>query len=293
MKSSVIACTMGAMLAGHLASAQTKNPKEMLAPPPANVKIDGSLDDWADSLRYYNEEKKLNYTLANDKDNLYMTIRVNDRTEQIRIMQAGITFGINTKGSKKDMYSLTFPGGGQSGGLGAFSVHHADGQQPTQEDRDEMAHARLTKLHDIKVTGFKSIEGDMITTTNTYGIKAAMNYDADGYLVCEMEIPFKLFDEFNAARKEWAFNFKINAMTRPTPNGQGNGEGMSGGGMRGGMGGGGMRGGRGGGGMGGGMRGGRGGGMGAEHPDGAGGSADRAELFKSVDFWEKFWLGGF
>lgn len=295
MKRSIIACTASALLISHLAVAQTKAPKEVLLPPPANVNIDGSLDDWADSLRYFNDERKLNYTLANDKDNLYMAIRVSDRTEQIRIMQAGITFGINTKGNKKDMYALTFPGGGQIEGedKAAFATHHAEGEKITQEDRDEMLHARLTKLHNIKVAGFKTIEGDMITTTNTYGVKAAMNYDKDGYLVCEMEIPFKLFNEFNGAKKEWAFNFKINGITRPNPNGDSQGGGQ-GGGMRGGMGGGGgMRGGRGGGGMGGGggMRGGRGGGMGGgNRPDGA---PDRSELFKSVEFWEKFWLGGF
>jgi esterase/lipase superfamily enzyme len=31
----------------------------------------------------------------------------------------------------------------------------------------------------------------MITTSNTYGIKAAIDYDAKGSLVCEAAIPFK------------------------------------------------------------------------------------------------------
>jgi hypothetical protein len=267
-------------------AAQSKNPTNTLKVPPADVKIDGDLKDWGDSLRYYNEEKKLNYTLANDKDNLYMAIRFNDRSEKMRVLGAGITFSIDTKGKKKDTYTLTYPvvtpgEGGQT--FAAMRKPTTEGV--SQEDRDELTRERLTKLHNIKVSGFKDIEGDMITTSNTYGIKVAINYDADGFLVYEATIPLKFFGDFKIDKEQWAFNFKINALAKPE---NGGGEhptgGMRGGG--GGMGGGGMRGG--GGGMGGGRRG--GGGMRGGAPGGENATADRGDLFKSVDFWEKFYL---
>jgi len=252
-------------LAGFNASAQVKPNNSTLQPPPANVKVDGELKDWGDSLRYYNEEKKLNYTLANDKDNLYMAIRVNDRLEQARILGAGLTLSINTKGSKKATYSLTFPVA-QPGldGKPAIAMqppHAQAADKVTQEDRDQLLRARLTTLRNIKVSGFPDIEGDMITTTNTYGIRVAINYDADGYLVYEAAIPLKFFGQYKADKDEWAFNFKINALPKPGERGEGKtGANMGGGGMGGGggmRGGGGMSGGGGrrGGGGGGGMRG--------------------------------------
>jgi hypothetical protein len=247
-----IGCAIGLQLLLVLAvSAQSKTNNTTLQQPPATIKIDGKLDDWGDSLRYYNEEKKLNYTLANDKDNLYMAIRINDRSEQARVLGAGLTLSINTKGKKKADYTLTFPvaEAGSKLGMGAMNVRKPGEENVTQEDRDELLRARLTKLRDIKVSGFKDIEGDMITTTNTYGIKTAIDYDANGYLTYEACIPIKFFGDFKIDKDEWAFNFKINGLTKPEA-------GEGGGGMRGGAGG------MGGGGMGGGMRGGGGGGGG-------------------------------
>jgi hypothetical protein len=158
--------------------------------------------------------------------------------------------------------------------------HTADGEI-SKEERDELLKARITRLRDIKVTGFKDIEGEMITTSNTYGIKAAIDYDDNGYLVYEAAIPLKFFHIDDLSKNEWAFNFKINGVTMPehkNPEG-GDNSGGHGGGRGGGMGGGGGRGGHGG--RGGGQHGG-GGNMGS--------SPDRSELTKSEDFWEKFYL---
>ncbi|WDF55538.1 hypothetical protein [Mucilaginibacter sp. KACC 22063] len=261
----------------------------ILKQPPADIKIDGNLKDWGDSLRYHNEDKKLDYSLANDKENIYMAIRISDHSEQMRVLAAGLTLGISPKGKKKDEYSITFPVGDQ-GSTPMFGRHVMGADSITQADRDELMRARLTKLRNIKVEGFSDIEGDMITTSNTYGIHTAIDYDENGYLVYEAAVPLKLLHADANGKKEWAFDFKINGITRPANNG-GNGgdhaEGLGGGGMgrggRGGMGGGGMRGGGGMGGGRGGMRGGMGGGQGS--------GADHSEMSKSVDFWEKFYLG--
>jgi hypothetical protein len=73
-----------------------------LQAPPPNIVVDGSIKEWGDSLRYYNTEKRINYAIANSKDTLYMAMRVSDRSEQMRILKAGATFSINTKGKKKE-----------------------------------------------------------------------------------------------------------------------------------------------------------------------------------------------
>ncbi len=272
----VLALAAQLLTTHHLSAQGTQN---NLQGPPANINIDGDLKDWGDSLRYYNEEKKLNYALANDKDYLYAAIRVSDRLDKMKVLNAGITLSIDPKGKKKDSFMLTFP-------LAApdekpeFARPKDDNGEITQVDRDELMRERITKLRYIKVVGFKDIEGDMITTSNTYGIKTAINYDANGDLVYEAAIPLSFFHAGNDAFKsEWAFNFKINGFQRPAGPGGAEQEGGSfGGGGRGGRGGmGGGRGGRGG-------RGGMGGGAGRGVAGGAG------EIAKSVDFWEKYYL---
>jgi hypothetical protein len=258
--------------------------------PPANVVIDGNLNEWGDSLRYLNDEKKIPFTLANDQENLYIAIRINDRLDQARIINAGVTLSMDPKGKKKETFTMTFPLS-DPGSKPQFGFHKDDNGELTQQDRDELARERLTTLRNIKVTGFKDIEYDMITTSNTYGIKAAIDYDADGNLVYEAAIPLKFFHVDNPSKNEWAFNFKINGMQKPAMTGQGGDTQGGGGGGRGGRGGGGGGGGRMGGGGGGGMGG--GGGRGGKGGGGGGGQSNNSqssELFKSVDFWEKFHL---
>ena len=132
---------------------------------------------------------------------------------------------------------------------------------------------KLTRLRGIKVVGFKDIEDDMITTSNSYGIQTAVNYDEAGNLIYEEAIPLKFFHADNKA--QWAFNIRINGIQRLKPTDSGNGDNPGGGGGRGGgMGGGGGR-------HGGGKHGG-GGGQGAGDTGG--------ETAKTVDFWGKFYL---
>jgi YD repeat-containing protein len=248
-----------------------------LSAPPKNIAIDGDTKEWGDSLRYYNTEKHINYAIANTKDTLYLAIRVNDRLNQMRILRGGFTFSIDTKGKKKETFSVTFPLNVAGTKTPMENLHTDDAPTDiTKQDRDELMRERLTNLRGIKVTGFKDVEDEMMTTSNTYGFQTAVNYDQNGYLVCEAAIPLSYFHADNMTATEWAFNFKINGVQRKPEGGAGESHGGRGGGMGGGGGGGG------------GHRGGRGGGSGS-HGQQAGGS-DSGEMGKSEDFWVKYYL---
>lgn len=267
----------------NLCRAQDRSAQNTLKLPPAGITIDGDLKDWGDSLRYLNTDKHITYSLANDKENLYMAIRINDYGEQVMVLNAGLSLGIDTKGRKKESFTITFPVG-TDGGPTNFGMPGRNGGDSLQQKHEELVEAELTKLRGIQVTGFTDIEGNYITTSNTYGIKTALDYDKDGNLVCEAAIPLKFFHADNISKNEWTFNFKINGINNPAQNHDSGEQPSQGrGGRGGGMGGG--RGGRGGG-MGGG-RGSRGGGFG-----GGGQTQQRSELSKSVDFWERFYLVG-
>jgi hypothetical protein len=277
MKRSLLLLVVITITLTNLVKAQTK---QTLLPPPPTVTIDGSLADWGDSLRYHNNEKNLSYTLANDKENLYVVMRFSDRLEQARVLNAGITLSIDPHGKKKETFAMTFPLRYPGSPAPAFTGRKDDGGDVTKEEREELMRERITTLRSIKMTGFKDIENEMITTSNTYGIKAAIDYDAAGNLVCEAAIPLKFFHADDIPKNEWAFNFKINGLQKTERGNQGGDTQGGGRGSRGGMGGGG-------GGMGGG-RGGRGGGMRGGNSTGS--DADRSEIFKSIDFWGKFQL---
>jgi uncharacterized membrane protein YgcG len=262
--------TFFTLLISSICSAQS-GPQLTLKAPPAKIVIDGDIREWGDSLTYYSPEERLNYMIANSKDTLYLAVKIYDNTEIARVLNAGLTFSIDPRGKKKETFSLTYPlntGGGAS--LYGHKIDEGDGV--TQGDRDELMKEKITTLRGIKVVGFsKDIEDDMITTSNTYGIQTAINYDEAGNLVYEEAIPLKFFHADLSSKNDWAFNIKINAIPRPAPSSQ---DGETGGGHHGGGGGGG---------------GGRGGGGG--HRGGGGGNpANPSETTKSVDFWGKFYL---
>ncbi len=214
MKRSAPLLLIAAFAFAGTAKSQSKLSQKLL-PPPARLVVNGNLSDWGDSLRYYNGEKNINYTLSNDKENLYAAIRISDRLEQARVLNAGITLSIDTKGKKKETFSMTFPLRYPDSPAPAFTGQKDDGGDITKEERDELMRERITTLRSIKMTGFKDIENEMITTSNTYGIKAAIDYDANGNLVYEAAIPLKFFHADDIAKNEWAFNFKINGMQKP------------------------------------------------------------------------------
>jgi uncharacterized membrane protein YgcG len=265
----LIATTAIQLLLVHSGYAQTNN----LKPAPANVLIDGSLQEWGDSLSYYNSETGLNYTLANDKDNLYLVVKTNDPVRQHSILTFGITLGIDTRGHKKSSYNVTFPF--QENSLGNEDA----------SDNNKRA-ASFSKLKRIKADGFKDVENDIFSLQNTYGFRVAIDYDDHGFLVYEEVIPLTLFHADELKKNEWAFDIKINgpqiiARTGDDPGKGENTGGRGGGGHRGGgMGGsGGMGGGRGG--MGG------GGGRGSQF---GGGTDHQGGAQKPVDFWTKYTL---
>jgi hypothetical protein len=265
------------LFAVNVCSAQSDKTIGTLQPPPPKIAIDGDAKEWGDSLRYYNTEHKINYSIANTKDTLYLAVRTNDRSQQTRILKAGLTFTIDTKGKKKEAYSITFP---LSTG-GSVPVTNLKGNDVTpgdvtQQERDELMRERITTLRGIKATGFKDIEDEMMTTSNTYGFQAAVNYDENGYLVCEAAIPMSFFHADDATKNEWSFNVRINGLQHKPAGESSTGQDEQGGGGRGGRGGGS--------GGGGGHRGGKGGG---HNPTGDEG---HDVLFKTEDFWVKFYL---
>ena len=188
------------VFATGICNAQTVN----LKPAPANITINGMAEEWGDSLPFTNDKAKLNYTISNDKTNLYMVVKTKDAAMQSDILGSGITFSVNTKGKKSTTYSLTFPARIQD--EDPVKYMHLD---PTQTQ----AKAVTTKYRKIKPEGFKDIKDEELSTSNPYGIQVAIGYDDEGYLVYEEAIPLTLFHT-DPADKEWAFNIKINGLER-------------------------------------------------------------------------------
>src|ERR1700744_3894047 len=80
-----------------------------LKAPAKDVTVDGLITEWGDSLSYYNTEKKIRYSISNDKTNLYLVVKTKDPAQENDIMAGGLTFTIDPKGKKKNAFNTTYP----------------------------------------------------------------------------------------------------------------------------------------------------------------------------------------
>jgi len=253
------------------------------------VVADGEANEWKIPLRFYDPSTKLNYTISNDKDNLYICIRAVDVVTQLKIMKAGMQIWIDTTSKKGKQIGLEFPmphtlanEGNEKNKNGGYSNTSSNsGDRPSPES---VHRSFLTQATEMELTGFKSPIGGITALVNNYGIKIGMNWDSSDILIYEAIIPFKTFcNSFNDSTKTFSIGVVLNALPS-----SGNSESGRGGG-----GGGGMHNGGGGGGMGGGMGGGGGGmhGGGGGHGGGYNSNSDeKAELYESENFWVYFHL---
>jgi hypothetical protein len=263
-----------ALLLSFAIQAKSQDKKPTMQRAPANVNVDGKLTEWGDSLALYDIKSRLNYTVANDDSNLYVVAFVTDRQLKRKIMAGGITISVNSEGKKHKTYSITYP---LPSSKAVFSKSDDD------DDAEDSQPPSLLESTSIKVVGFKDVESDVITTSNTYGFKAAVKFDDKHNLIYETAIPLKMLYMKHTKNNDLAINIAINGVQRPSGGSHsGGGSGMEGGGIGGGGGMGGSGGGMGGGG---GRRGGGGGGGG--HRGGGGGQqqGDKSGMSESTDFW--------
>ncbi len=226
------------------------------------VTADGKITEWSNPLRFYDEKSRINYTIANDRRNLYLVMKVTDESMQMKILRSGMEFRIDTSGKKTFPIAFGFPIPGQIMMTrqrgGASLPERIPGGTP---GRSTMNQKLLNQAKTARLSGFKSaINGKMDFGGNTYGISASIIIDSLGILYYEAILPFSTFfkNELAIADTGRSFSYEIlvNPLSEPPAKERGPKENES------------MEGGRpGGGGVGGGFE---GGGTGGENPGGAG-----------------------
>jgi uncharacterized membrane protein YgcG len=259
--SSVIILMVVAFILLAIMDTRAQGNKPAMQKAPASVNVDGHIKEWGDSLAFYNDKTRLNYTIANNDTDLYVVIFSSDRQTIHKILAGGITVAINPDGKKNKKYSLTYPLPDKAS---AFPPHSNTG-----DGGDQNQQPSLLQSTGIKAEGFKGLESDVMTTANTYGFKAAVKLDDKHNLGYEIGIPLKFLNLKPGKNTNVAINISVNGIERPTPRRESN-EGIGGSGRMsgGGFGGGGGR-----------MGGGRNGRTGGQAPQ------SPSELSKSEDFW--------
>jgi len=225
------------------------------------VVIDGQTNDWEVPLRFFDEKTRLNYSITNDADNLYICVRATDDENVTGITRRGLQLWIDTTGKKGKQVGILFPviqksegqsdkhkfednDGNSSQVLESESTTNRDMPDTIKENRKH--HAFVENAKEMRVKGFATIPDGLVEVPNTYGLNLAVSWNKYNVLVYEASIPLKAFLKHPIADslKTIGISFNFTVIPKRSPNtGGGHGGGMHGGGMGGGMSGGGMHGG--------------------------------------------------
>ena len=188
----------------NLSAAFSQKKAEIITTKWANnpVIADGLLSDWPDSLTLFNEATNLYYSLANDNKNVYLALRSASKQDLTKILAGGISFSANIDRKKKDQATVIFPILDRTPGK-ARNIKD-------QPEAEEMQKQILSKIKDIKVTGFKEIIDGGISLQNTYGIRAGASFDRNSNLIQEIIIPLNLLNLSTANAGEVIYSIKVN-----------------------------------------------------------------------------------
>src|ERR1700739_92720 len=172
------------------------------------VVIDGKTNDWEVPLRFFDTKTKLNYSVSNDAENLYICIRATDDDNVSGITRRGLQIWIDTTGKRSHQVGILCPIPKKNGStLSENGEKHGDNEasggseEPTQSYIGIPDTSKLTRMHNrfienakqMHVSGFKTVPDGVLALPDIYGINLGVSWNNSNILVYEVSIPLKSF----------------------------------------------------------------------------------------------------
>ena len=177
-----------------------------------SVKADGDASEWRLPLRFYDSDTKLNYTLSNDNEKIYLCVRIVDELSQAKIIRNGLNIWFDTLAKKNKQCGILYPvpnvnaednqdGNGSSGSGSGRGSRHGN------SDVDMVKNKFLRQANQMQLIGFKKGVPDYLASGNEYGVDVSINWDKNNIMIYEAVIPFKTFFRPSLVAKDSLRNF--------------------------------------------------------------------------------------
>lgn len=193
---------------------------------PMDIKVDGKPTEWNNQFQAYNKATEIFYTISNDNDRLYLSVRATDLDIINKIVCGGITLTINGIGKNKDQggKTITFP---------AINIDNTVSHRgppigflgmPQKMDDTEFSKNLIdsfivffnreitAKAKDIRIAGIKGITDTLISIYNPQGIKVAAQVDKERAFICELAVPLTHLELSLSSKKPFVYNIKLKGM---------------------------------------------------------------------------------
>jgi hypothetical protein len=196
----VIAGLVFAMISPCAFAQKLPNVQQASLRAPADIKIDGKTAEWNDQLQAYNHATDIFYSVSNDDDYLYLTVKATDQAIINKIMNGGVTFTINTSDKKndKDAIGITYPIFDRKNRPVLNKMDNklalekgAANSKPLTDSATAVRNSLLSeKSKLVAVTGIPGVD-TLLSVYNEDGIKTAELFDNKGAYTYELGIDLK------------------------------------------------------------------------------------------------------
>ncbi len=178
---------------------------------PNNVKIDGKATEWNNQLQAYNKSTSLYYTLANNAEDMYLTIQAKDKVTLQKAIGGGITLTLTSKEKSANTVSITTP---YLLGSNRSKITQKINIQDTlmEADLPVLNNVISTNFKHISIKGIAAIPDSTISVYNEYDIKIAAKIDINKAYTCELAIPLKYISQVIDTTGAFNYNLKLNGM---------------------------------------------------------------------------------
>lgn len=190
---------------------------------PNNVKVDGKVNEWG-KFEAYNNATGLYYTMANDRENLYLALQASDPNVLTKVTNRGVLIVINTSGQKNDrnVVSVNYPvfelqynnkpfiQFSNTSGLTA-QQRHANESNP-----DSMLTVMNKKLKSndkyIRTTGMTNVD-TLLSIYNETGITVGQSFEKGPVYNYEIAIPLKYLKLSSKPGLKFAYHIVLNGIS--------------------------------------------------------------------------------
>lgn len=178
---------------------------------PANVKVDGKANEWNNQFQAYNKNTAIFYTMANNNDNLYLTIQATDKASLQKVIGGGFTLTITPKEKGANAVSIATP---YLLGSNRSKITQKINLQDALVDADLPALNNVIAINfeEMYIKGIAAIPDSVISVYNEHGIKIAALIDINKAYTCELAIPLKYISQPTGTISTFNYNLKLNGM---------------------------------------------------------------------------------
>lgn len=192
----------------------------------SNVQINESSIIWGGEY-HFDIKSQMHYSLTYDDHYLYVGMKTSDEALKHKIMEAGLTFWIDTNARGKEKLGLMFPlqhkpDPGRKRNMNMDSQKRKSDSKNTSEEIKKFNARYLNNLELMDIIGFGG-ETELSTSgnINKNGISAILHTDTTDFMYYFAFIPLELIfnnpdNYLNNSTNQFSFSFKTNELERPS-----------------------------------------------------------------------------